>query len=100
MRETSPLVTQVVDEFLEGSRRKVGSEPQLIKKLEELAEHGQLKDWRAVLSAIDPFLSQAGSGELAAFGPLGQMGAQPFFTAGQVQPFANNRFGTANRRAF
>lgn len=57
--------------------------------------------YQNMLSAVDPFLSQAGGGELAAFGPLGQMASQPFYSAGSATPsFANNRFGKPQRSWF
>ena len=62
---------------------------------------GQTREqYLSMLGAIDPFLSQAGGGELQAFGPLGQMLTKPFFTAGQMMPQQQGRFGAPNRRFF
>ena len=58
------------------------------------------EQYLSMLSSVDPFLSQAGGGELQAFGPLGQMLTKPYFTAGQVQPQQAGRFGAPNRRFF
>ncbi len=58
------------------------------------------EQYLSMLGAVDPFLSQAGSGELQAFGPLGQMLTKPYFTAGQMQPQQAGRFGAPNRRFF
>ncbi len=58
------------------------------------------QDYLSMLSAVDPFLSQAGGGELQAFGPLGQMLSKPFFTSGALQPQEQGRFGRPNRRFF
>jgi len=58
------------------------------------------QQYLSMLGAVDPFLSQAGGGELQAFGPLGQMLTKPFFTAGQMMPQQQGRFGAPNRRFF
>jgi len=58
------------------------------------------QQYLSMLGAVDPFLSQAGSGELQAFGPLGQMLTKPYFTAGQMMPQQSGRFGAPNRRFF
>ena len=58
------------------------------------------QDYLSMLSSVDPFLSQAGAGELQPFGPLGQMLSKPFFTAGALQPQTQGRFGRPNRRFF
>lgn len=58
------------------------------------------QQYLSMLGAVDPFLSQAGGGELQAFGPLGQMLTKPFFTAGQMMPQQSGRFGVPNRRFF
>jgi hypothetical protein len=64
-------------------------------------ETGQTRQqYLSMLSSIDPFLSQAGGGELQPFGPLGQMLTKPFFTAGQMMPQQAGRFGAPNRRFF
>lgn len=57
-------------------------------------------DYLAMLGALDPVMAMAGNSDLAAYGPMSQMLANPFFTAGQVRPStqAGNRrlFGTPN----
>jgi hypothetical protein len=58
------------------------------------------QDYLSMLGSVDPFLSQAGSGELQPFGPLGQMLSKPYFTAGALQPQSQGRFGRPNRRMF
>ncbi len=48
------------------------------------------------MGAVDPLLSQSSSAgsSLGAFGPLAQMLANPFFTAGQLMPLTKNQDGT------
>ena len=57
-------------------------------------------DYEAQTAAVDPFLSQASSGELAPFGPLGQAVTTPFYSAGMLMPYSAGRYGTPNRRYF
>lgn len=97
------------ESMVQGNRWKLGPGYKWLQNVMESVagagaggQSGQTRfQYQNMLSAVDPFLSQAGGGELQAFGPLGQMATKPFSAAGSVTPrFANNRFGTPNRRFF
>ncbi|NOR89001.1 MAG: hypothetical protein GQ524_01990 [Anaerolineales bacterium] len=97
------------ESMVQGNRWKLGPGYKWLQNLMGSAvgtgaggQSGQTRlQYQNMLSSVDPFLSQAGSGELQPFGPLGQMATKPFYTAGYAQPsYANNRFGTPNRRFF
>jgi hypothetical protein len=52
------------------------------------------------MSQLDPLLSMAQQGELAAFKPIAEKLARPYFTAGQLNPIVNGKFGKPNAKLF
>jgi hypothetical protein len=49
---------------------------------------------------LDPLLALGKSGDLAPYAPIAQKIAQPYFTAGQLTPLVNGKFGTPNKQLF
>lgn len=103
-RDAIETLSNMREAMVQGNRWKLGAGYKWLQNLlGSVAGRGAAgptaqtrQQYLNMLSAVDPFLSQAQAGELQPFGPLGQMLTQPYYTAGPIMPQTQGRFGRRN----
>ena len=103
-RDAIQALSNMREEMVQGNRWELGPGYKWLQNVLGAIETqggGRTRaNYLAMLGALDPLLSQAQSGELAAFGGLGEMLARPFFSRGQLRRVSRSGnqylFGAAN----